>query len=109
MNALLISLAVVSVGADSQIPPEMKVLEKMVGTWDDESLTKVAKWTPKETRHASTLKVEVVLGGRFLQGKGFDKQGKFEHLQMWTYDPQKKVYRWWIFHSNGFASEMTDV
>ena len=66
MNAILISLAVVSGGAESQIPPEMKVLERMVGTWKSTSVSRVAKWTPEETRSTQTYKTELVLDGWFL-------------------------------------------
>ena len=107
MNAILIALAVVSGGAESQIPPEMKVLERMVGTWKSTSVSRVAKWTPEETRSTQTYKTELVLDGRFLHSKGFDEQGKLVNLQMFTYDPKKKTYRWWLFDSKGNAGEST--
>ena len=31
-------------------PPEMKLLEQCVGTWREANVSKVAEWTPKETR-----------------------------------------------------------
>lgn len=42
MNAIVISLAVLSAGAESQIPLEIKVLERLVGTWETKSVSKVA-------------------------------------------------------------------
>ncbi len=45
-------------------PPEMKALEKLLGTWKVENIGKV----PEETRSTSTVKREQVLGGRFVMG-----------------------------------------
>jgi hypothetical protein len=41
-------------------PPEIKVLEKFVGTWDCEMVMKPAGWTPKEVREKSVEVNEIV-------------------------------------------------
>ena len=80
-------------------PPEMKALEKLVGTWDHEHTVKV----PKETRSTNLVaKGELVLGGRFLQEQaGSDDKGKPTSTGMYTYDSNRKTYRYWFFHSSG--------
>ena len=93
---------------DSSAPlPEMKVLERLVGTWKVEGINKVAKWTPKETRWTATHKRELVLDGHFVQDKGFDDLRKASNTGMYTYDSDSKSYRWWFFDSSGFYAETT--
>jgi hypothetical protein len=55
-------------------PPEMKALERLVGTWKVETNVKV----PEEIRSTNIVaKRELVLGGRFVQETGgFDDEGK---------------------------------
>jgi hypothetical protein len=85
-------------------PPELKVLEELAGTWDTKATIKVSEWTPKEVRTTGTITTQWVLGGRFLQGTGSDSS-KNEFIGTWTYDPQRKAYRFWFFDSAGTAME----
>jgi hypothetical protein len=86
-------------------PPEMKVLEKLVGTWEVEQTVKV----PEESRSTKLLvKRGVVLGGRFVHEEGgFNDKGKPSFIGMYTYDSSKKAYRYWLFVSEGGYSEST--
>jgi hypothetical protein len=84
-------------------PPELKVLDRYLGTWDTETVNKVAEWNPKEMRIAARFTNEWVLDGRFMQMKGKSSTG-VESLQMRTYDPQEKRYRAWVFDSKGTAA-----
>jgi Protein of unknown function (DUF1579) len=86
-------------------PPEMKALERLVGTWNHEQTVKV----PEETRSTnSVVKGELVLGGRFLQEQaGSDDKGKPTGTGMYTYDSNRKTYRYWFFHSSGFYWDST--
>ena len=82
MRCLLPAFAVMAVlmsteavGQESSAPPpEMKPLERLLGTWKVEQIVKV----PKETRSTTVVvKRELVLGGRFVQEMGgFDDKGK---------------------------------
>jgi hypothetical protein len=84
-------------------PPEMKVLERLVGTWRVENIGKV----PEETRSTSITKRELVLGGRFVQETGGPEKGKPTYMCMQTYDSNRKTYRGWFFHESGSCSEST--
>jgi hypothetical protein len=86
-------------------PPELKVLERLIGTWESDVISKPAEWTPKEVRTKGTLTREWVLNGRFVQEKGGDLQNP--NLCLFTYDVQKKAYRFWLFDSAGTAMELT--
>jgi hypothetical protein len=93
-------------GQDSSAPPpEMKALERLLGTWDHEQIVKV----PEETRSTNfVVKGELVLGGRFVQEMGnFDDQGKPAFTGMYTCDSNRKTYRYWFFMSSGFYWEPT--
>lgn len=48
-------------------PPELKVLERLIGTWDATAVFKVAEWTPNEVRTTSKVTRQWVLNGRFIQ------------------------------------------
>jgi len=93
-------------GEESTVPPpEMKALERLVGTWKVEQIVKM----PEETRSTNlVVKRELVLGGRFVQEMGgFDDKGKPTFRGMCTYDSDTKTYRYWFFHAGGFYWEST--
>ena len=91
-------------GQESNAPPEMKALERLVGTWKVEQIVKV----PEETRSTNlVVKRELVLGSRFVQAGGFDDKGKPTYTGMYTYDANRKTYRYWFFLSGGFYTEST--
>ena len=94
-------------GQDSTAPlPEMKPLERLVGTWKVDSIVKV----PEDADAGSTnfVKRELVLGGRFVQETGnFDDKGEPTFMGMYTYDSKRKAYRYWFFMSGGFYTEST--
>lgn len=89
---------------DTSKPPELKVLERLVGRWNSETVSRVAEWTPKETRATGVLTREWVLDGRFVQENS--KQSDTDAIVMFTYDSSKKEYRWWMFNAKGHAMEM---
>ena len=81
----------------------MKALEKLVGTWKVENTGIV----PEKTRSTSTNERELVLGGRFIEERQFDDQGKHTGSGMFTYDVGRRAYRWWYFDQSGFYVEAT--
>lgn len=84
-------------------PLELKVLERLVGTWNSESVSRVAEWTPVEARANGVLAREWVLDGRFLQEKGKHSNG--DSIVMFSFDVEMKTYRSWFFHADGNATE----
>lgn len=87
-------------------PPELKVLERFIGKWKIETISKPAEWTPKEERFTGTSTNEWVLDGWFQHHKVKDDQGT-EGIELLTFDPRMKTYRYWSFFSNGLIKEMT--
>lgn len=82
-------------------PPELKVLEKFVGTWDCEIVTKPAVWTPTERRDKAVEVNEMALDGWFLHGCSKTPDGKTLAILMNTYDPVRKKYHFWRFAGRG--------
>jgi hypothetical protein len=86
------------------LPPEMKPLEGMVGTWNVEQENKV----PEQTRVTYVLKGQSILDGRFIQQTGASQDAaKPMQMGMYTYDASKKNYRYWFFMSSGFFTDFT--
>jgi acylphosphatase len=101
------SLGQLTTAAELPKPPELKVLERFVGTWDDESVSTPAVWTPKEVRAKSMEVNGWALDGWFLQGTGRTPGGKIEVIVMNGYDPVEKTYRFWWFFPGGHTEQWT--
>ena len=86
-------------------PPEMKLLQQMVGTWQESNVSRVAERTPVETRTKTTLKVTPILGGRFIRCEVFDEDGKAIAMMIRTFDAEQQAYRQWMFHPGSCGVE----
>jgi hypothetical protein len=83
---------------------EQKVLDQLLGTWNQETTEFRAKWTPNEKHTPGIFTFTRVLGGRFVQETGEDAE-KNSCIIFYTYDKQRKCYRCWVFGS-GFGGPM---
>ena len=102
--AVALPMSTAAVAQESGAASEMKVLERLLGTWRVENITKI----PEASRSTSIAKREFVLDGRFVQELGgFDDEGNPSHRGMYTYDANRKAYRYWFFHESGFYFEST--
>src|SRR5262249_8038294 len=106
--AVVVAGTGVSAGAEETRPapasPELKVLDRVAGTWDTEASFRSFGEKPRDETFKGVTTIEWPLGGRFLQSRG-SHPGRLEDLQMMTYDPIKKVYRHWYFSSEGVAEQ----
>jgi hypothetical protein len=91
---------------DAPLSPEMKVLERLIGTWDTVAVAKPAEWTPKEARTTSTNTRTWVLDKSLVMESSQNSDGK-EGLNLFTYDPKQKAYRHWWFGSEGHSTKST--
>jgi hypothetical protein len=91
----------ISTNADP--PPEMKVLERYVGTWKKDDTIKIADGPEITSTGFATHKL--VLGGRFLESTSVSNPGEHQVLQLSIYDDKQRIYRSWYFDSNGQTSE----
>lgn len=89
--------------------PELQVLNHWVGKWDVEMAVKPNAGLPQGMRAKGTAAAEWVLDGRFVRQTTTldpgDGSPPMKMISPMTYDPQRKVYRTWMFFSNGQVSE----
>src|SRR5262245_26228588 len=82
-------------------PPELKVLDRLVGKWRYEWESKPTEGEPRGNRGAGTSVNEWVMDRWFQQHKGKGDTPPHEILEVWTYDQHTKTYRAWGFMSPG--------
>jgi len=88
-------------------PPELKVLEKRIGTWTTETVVKPGPWNPTGHKVTGIDTTEWILGGRFQQTRGANRPANPDGMFLCTYDPQLKAFRAWYLDDQGGISEMT--
>ena len=96
IGASLISLARAQ-DAGQKMSPELKVLNRFVGEWEETVLQKPAAWTPKRTTITATGTRKWILNGRMIENKGVWSPSKDEFLHLMTYDAEKGEYRQFYF------------
>jgi cysteine synthase len=77
--------------------PELQVLQRLVGTWDFEGISRVAAFTPAELRAKFVVTREWVLDGQSLQETRKHPDG--DSILMYSFDAQRKAYRSKLFFS----------
>jgi hypothetical protein len=93
-----------TVKSETALSPELKVLERLIGTWDTVAVAKPAEWTPKETRTTSTNTRSWVLDKTLVMESVQNSDGK-EGLNLFAYDPSQRAYRHWWFGSEGHTTK----
>ena len=88
-------------------PPELKVLEKRIGTWTTEAVIKPGPWNPTGRTITGTETTEWILGGRFQQTRSANRPANADGMFLVTYDPQLKAFRGWHADDQGFVNDMT--
>lgn len=99
--AFLCSPVAVSADEPAKPVPELRVLEDMIGTWDEVMSNKATEWLPKAERSAAVTKKNWSLGGKVIRMEGVWMPAKTEFLSLVSYDPATKEYRTWYFDSAG--------
>ena len=86
-------------------PSELKVLDRLAGTWRYEWESKPTegdrKGNPLGSKGSGTSTNEWILGGWFQQHKGKGDKPPHEIHEIWTYDAHTKTYRAWGFMAPG--------
>jgi hypothetical protein len=103
IKALLFVLAVATLWlvplsvAKAQTPksPELKVLDRLVGSWRIELVERQANGDEKKT--TATVVAKWSLQGRYIELRPTDSDAG---LQLWTYDSDPGVYKMWMFAAN---------
>lgn len=95
--------------AGDPLPPEMKVLERLVGTWKSENTVKTSPASATPATSTNVAKTSLMLGGHFIENRNYDKDGTLGNINIFSYDAKAKVYRQWLFMSDGNTLESTGV
>ena len=110
MRNVAIALAVLVVSGfpgtgtaeDSPKPSaELRVLEDMIGTWDEVMTNKPTELAPNAEKSTAVTKRVWALGGKFIRGDGAWQPAKTEFLHLMSYDSDAKAYRSWYFDASG--------
>jgi hypothetical protein len=85
------------------LPPEFKIIEKWLGTWD----VKAARREPQPSGEVTYVETfEWVLDGRYLRSETSKKSDGSKSMSMFWHDSFTKNYRFVIFDTKGFAVEL---
>ena len=103
INALLLVLAVATLWlvplsvAKAQTPksPELKVLDRLVGSWRFEIVEKQANGDERKSTPTGVAKWS--LQGKYLEFRITGSNGKEAILHFFTYDSDARVYNMWTF------------
>ena len=86
--------------------PELQVLDRYVGTWDETVVIKPAQWTPEKTTSSTTTTRQWILNGRMIENKGaWTPEDEFLHLM--TYDEKTNEYRQWYYDKDNLAPQVS--
>lgn len=84
--------------------PELQVLDRYVGTWDETVVIKPALWTPEKTTSSTTTTRKWILNGRMIENKGaWATENEFLHLM--TFDPKQNEYRQWYYDKDNLVPQ----
>lgn len=81
-------------------PEELKVLDRLVGEWTTQAVSTTINGQPQNIQHTGTAVRKWALDGRIVEEDGVDNAGHKVRV-IFTYDAQRKAYRWWYFGSAG--------
>ena len=85
-------------------PPELQVLDRYVGTWDEIVEFKPAVWTPEKSTSSTTTTRKWILNGTMIENKGaWTPQAEFLHLM--TFDKSKNEYRQWYYDKDNLVPQ----
>lgn len=99
---VLLSFPTITVAQDAAEPSaEMKLLEDMVGTWDEVMTNKPSEWIPEAGESKAITTRVWALDGKFIRGTGSWQPADTEFLHMLGYDPADETYLSWYFDAAG--------
>lgn len=97
---------------ESALPDEPRtVLDRFLGKWDTEASIRRRLPTEHEVNTRGRGECVTTLGGRYYEFRtetpSIGSEPGDSELQVMTYDEDEKVYRQWVFSSDGYHHEAT--
>ena len=69
-----------------QQSPELKVLQRFIGSWEQQVVSKPAEWTPEKTTMTCPVTVNWILRGRMIEHRCVWNPGNIHGLCLMAYD-----------------------
>ena len=93
------------VAAAEQGPAEQRVLERFLGAWETQAtIHNLTPTTGEHTTHGKGV-CRATLLGRYFEFCTESDSNRQADLQVMTYDSQIRVFRQWVFSSDGYYHE----
>jgi hypothetical protein len=92
----------VSAGPKDWPPEALAVLERFLGTWKTETGMRSYGPTGHVFRTEGQAESRRTLGDRYIEFRSQSVSADRAELQIMTYDAEAKVYRQWLFDSDGY-------
>ncbi len=99
--------ALAALPTDPTRPPEMAVLDRMVGEWRNEQTVTDAAEPGKPKSETCRVKAGLILGGRFVEEQVTNATTGVSDYSLSWFDPAAKAYRRWYFSGTGNVSDLT--
>ncbi|HEV3142460.1 MAG TPA: protein kinase [Gemmataceae bacterium] len=90
---------------DPQRPQEMKILDRLVGIWQDE-LTRQDSPQIDRPKLITKTTAHPILAGHFIEATEDEESSGVSTYWLATFDGQRKKYRLWQFGSSGNAEDL---
>ena len=87
--------------ASAPLPPELKPLQRFIGSWEQQVVLNPAEWNLERRNIIATTEYTWILDGRVLQNQSVSEPDGTKGMVLTTYDTDGKEYRQWYFDSNG--------
>jgi hypothetical protein len=90
--------------AAQDLPPEPRaVLDRFLGRWETAATIRKLGAAPREIRTKGEGVCTATIEGRYYEFRTATIPAGDSELQVMTYDPEAKVYRQWVFSSDGYS------
>jgi hypothetical protein len=86
-------------------PPEMALLDRILGDWQADGVLKTAS-NPVGERFTSQLTSRKALGGRVIESWDTGLPGRDGGYSLAIHDPSAKAYRYWLWSDQGITVEL---
>jgi hypothetical protein len=85
--------------SDPKQSPELQVLQRFIGSWEETVEQKRAAWTPEPSTKKIASTRKWILDGKMIENRGTWSPDDVEFLHLMSYDPKRREYRQWYFES----------
>lgn len=91
---------------DPKRPPEMKVLDRLIGEWRNQVKVTTAESPDKPSEQTARKNAKSILGGRMVEVFDTNESTTLNDYWLTWFDPNTRKYRIWFFSSGGLFTEM---